>query len=43
MEYTEVLDRLSLFFVELEKKAAAGRVAFAEVEDNKADLARFDN
>ncbi len=43
VEYAEVLDRLPSFFAELEKETAGGRVTFAEVEENEADLARFDN
>jgi len=40
-EYAEVLDRLPAFFTELETETVRGRITFAEVEENEADLARF--
>ncbi len=43
VEYAEVLDRLPSFFAELEKETGGGRVTFAEVEENEADLARFED
>ncbi|GAB3959923.1 hypothetical protein GCM10029978_007980 [Actinoallomurus acanthiterrae] len=40
-EYDEVLERLPEFFAELERETARGRVTYAEVEENEADLARY--
>jgi hypothetical protein len=42
VEYSEVLQRLPGFFVELEAETARGNFTFAEVEESEADLARFE-
>jgi hypothetical protein len=41
-EYREVLDRCTAFHAELEKEREAGKVTFAELEENEEDLAKLE-
>jgi hypothetical protein len=41
-EYREVLDRCRDFHAELEKERKAGKLTFAELEENEEDLAKLE-
>lgn len=41
-EYSEVLDRCGEFHAELEKEREAGKLTFAELEENEEDLAKLE-
>lgn len=41
-EYAEVVERAAALVEELSREAARGKLTFAEVEENEADLARLE-
>lgn len=41
-EYSEVLDRCDEFHAELKKESEAGKLTFAELEENEEDLAKLE-